>query len=136
MCCAIADALQDAAYELEQATERLVAMPVSCDTPLFDAAILEVRHVRDACREYRFVVLAHHRRRVVHFAVTADTTAEWAAHQILQAFPWDSTPRYLLRDRDRIFGSVFVHQLEVMGIEQVLLAPVSPWQRAYYVWNG
>jgi hypothetical protein len=85
---------------------------------------------------YVFVVLAHHRRRIVHFAVTAHPTAEWAAHQILQAFPWDSTPRYLLRDRDRIFGSVFVHQLEVMGIEQVLLAPVSPWQRAYYVWNG
>jgi putative transposase len=80
---------------------------------------------------YVFVVLAHHRRRIVHFAVTAHPTAEWAAHQILQAFPWDSAPRYLLRDRDRIFGSVFVQQLEVMGIEQVLSAPASPWQRAY-----
>jgi putative transposase len=72
---------------------------------------------------YVFVVLAHHRRRIVHFAVTAHPTAEWTAYQILQAFPWDSAPRYLLRDRDRIFGSVFVHQLEVMGIEQVLSAP-------------
>ena len=80
---------------------------------------------------YVFVVLAHHRRRIVHFAVTAHPTAEWAAHQILQAFPWDSAPRYLLRDRDRIFGSVFVQQLEVMGIEQVLSAPAAPWQRAY-----
>jgi putative transposase len=80
---------------------------------------------------YVFLVLAHHRRRIVHFAVTAHPTAEWAAHQILQAFPWDSAPRYLLRDRDRIFGSVFVQQLEVMGIEQVLSAPASPWQRAY-----
>jgi len=80
---------------------------------------------------YVFVMLAHHRRRIVHFAVTAHPTAEWAAHQILQAFPWDSAPRYLLRDRDRIFGSVFVQQLEVMGIEQVLSAPASPWQRAY-----
>jgi putative transposase len=80
---------------------------------------------------YVFLVLAHHRRRIVHFAVTAHPTAEWAAHQILQAFPWDSAPRHLLRDRDRIFGSVFVQQLEVMGIEQVLSAPASPWQRAY-----
>jgi transposase InsO family protein len=80
---------------------------------------------------YVFLVLAHHRRRIVHFAVTAHPTAEWAAHQILQAFPWDSAPRYLLRDRDRIFGSVFVQQLEVMGIEQVLSAPAAPWQRAY-----
>jgi len=80
---------------------------------------------------YVFVVLAHHRRRIVHFAVTAHPTAEWTAYQILQAFPWDSAPRYLLRDRDRIFGSVFVHQLEVMDIEQVLSAPAAPWQRAY-----
>jgi transposase InsO family protein len=80
---------------------------------------------------YVFVVLAHHRRRIVHFAVTAHPTAEWAAHQILQAFPWDSAPRYLFRDRDRIFGSVFVQQLEVIGIEQVLSAPAAPWQRAY-----
>ncbi|MGI9074683.1 MAG: integrase core domain-containing protein [Bryobacteraceae bacterium] len=50
---------------------------------------------------------------------------------MLQAFPWDSAPRYLLRGRHRIFGSVFVQQLEVMGIEQVLSAPASPWQRAY-----
>ena len=80
---------------------------------------------------YVFLVLAHQRRRIVHYAVTAHPTAEWTAHQLLQAFPWDSAPRYLLRDRDRIFGSEFVQQLKVMGIEQVLSAPASPWQRAY-----
>ena len=54
---------------------------------------------------YVFLVLSHERRRRVHFAVTAHPTAEWAAHQLREAFPWDSTPRYLLRDRDRIFGA-------------------------------
>lgn len=80
---------------------------------------------------YVFLVLAHERRRIVHFAVTAHPTAEWTAHQLREAFPWESAPRYLLRDRDRIFGHEFVHQVKVMGIKQVLSAPRSPWQRAY-----
>jgi len=53
---------------------------------------------------YVFLVLTHERRRIVHFAVTAHPTAEWTAHQMREAFPWDTAPRYLLRDRDRIFG--------------------------------
>jgi len=53
---------------------------------------------------YVFLVLAHERRRIVHFAVTSHPTAEWTAQQMREAFPWDSAPRYLLRDRDRIFG--------------------------------
>ncbi|MBV9490869.1 MAG: hypothetical protein JO069_14290 [Verrucomicrobia bacterium] len=53
---------------------------------------------------YVFLVLAHDRRRILHFAVTAHPTAEWTAHQLREAFPWDTAPRYLLRDRDRIFG--------------------------------
>ena len=53
---------------------------------------------------YVFLVLAHERRRIPHFAVTAHPTAEWTAQQLREAFPWDSAPRYLLRDRDRIFG--------------------------------
>ena len=57
---------------------------------------------------YVFLVLAHERRRVVHFAVTAHPSAEWTAQQMREAFPWDSAPRYLLRDRDRIFGQTFV----------------------------
>jgi transposase InsO family protein len=80
---------------------------------------------------YVFLVLAHHRRRILHFAITAHPTAEWTAHQLREAFPWDTAPRYLLRDRDRIFGQDFVDQVKAMGIKQVLSAPRSPWQRAY-----
>jgi transposase InsO family protein len=80
---------------------------------------------------YVFIVLAHERRRIVHFAITANPTAEWTAQQLREAFPWDSAPRYLLRDRDRIFGHEFVEQVKAMGIKQVLSAPRSPWQRAY-----
>jgi putative transposase len=80
---------------------------------------------------YVFLVLAHDRRRILHFGVTAHPTAEWTAHQLRKAFPWDSAPRYWLRDRDRIFGHEFVEQVKVMGIKQVLSTPRSPWQRAY-----
>ena len=80
---------------------------------------------------YVFLVLAHERRRIVHLAVTAHPTAEWTAHQLREAFPWESAPRYLLRDRDRIFGHEFVNQVKAMGIKQVLSTPGSPWQRAY-----
>jgi transposase InsO family protein len=80
---------------------------------------------------YVFLVLAHERRRILHFAVTAHPTAEWTAQQMREAFPWDTAPRYLLRDRDRIFGPDFVTQVKAMGIKQVLSAPRSPCQRAY-----
>lgn len=80
---------------------------------------------------YVFLVLAHDRRRILHFGVTAHPTAEWTAQQLREAFPWDTAPRYLLRDRDRIFGADFVDQVKAMGIKQVLSAPRSPWQRAY-----
>ena len=80
---------------------------------------------------YVFLVLAHERRRILHFAVTAHPPAEWTAQQLGEAFPWDGAPRYLLRDRDRIFGHDFVEQVKAMGIKQVLSAPRSPWQRAY-----
>jgi transposase InsO family protein len=80
---------------------------------------------------YVFLVLAHERRRVLHFGVTAHPTAEWTAQQLRDVFPWDTAPRYLLRDRDRIFGADFTKQLKDMGIQEVLSAPRSPWQRAY-----
>jgi transposase InsO family protein len=76
-------------------------------------------------------VLAHDRRRILHFAVTAHPTAEWTAQQMREAFPWDSAPRLLLRDRDRIFGSDFTKQVKELGIEEVLGAPQAPRQRAY-----
>ena len=80
---------------------------------------------------YVFLVLAHDRRRIVHIGVTAHPTAEWTAQQLREAFPWDRVPRYLLRDRDRIFGHEFTAQVKAMGIKQVLSAPRLPWQRAY-----
>jgi hypothetical protein len=80
---------------------------------------------------YVFLVLAHDRRRILHFAVTAHPTAEWTAQQLREAFPWDTAPRYLLRDRDRIFGQDFSNEVKTMVIRQVLSAPRSPWQRGY-----
>ena len=80
---------------------------------------------------YVFLVLAHDRRRILHFGVTAHPTAEWTAQQLREAFPWDTAPRYLLRDRDRIFGDDFSKQVQDMAIQEVLSAPRSPWQRAY-----
>jgi putative transposase len=78
-----------------------------------------------------FIVLTHDRRRVVHFNVTTHPTAEWAAQQIVEAFPFDSAPKYLLRDRDRIYGQKFQDHVAIMSIKEVLGAPWSPWQRAY-----
>jgi hypothetical protein len=67
---------------------------------------------------YVILVLAHERRWIVHFAVRAQPTAEWTAQQLREAFPWESAPRYLLRDRDCIFGHDFVQQVKAMGIKQ------------------
>jgi len=80
---------------------------------------------------YVFLVLAHERRRVVHFNVTEHPTAEWTAVQLTQAFPWDTAPRHLLRDRDRIYGDAFRTQAANMAITEVLTAPRSPWQSPY-----
>jgi putative transposase len=77
------------------------------------------------------VVLAHSRRKVLHFNVTENPTAQWTAQQIIEAFPWDSAPKYLLRDRDAIYGGAFQKRLHGMGIEQVLSAPRSPWQNPF-----
>src|SRR3954464_2826009 len=80
---------------------------------------------------YVFLVLAHERRRIVHFAVTRHPTAEWTAQQLREAFPWDTGARFLLQIDDRIFGKEFVEQAQAMGIEEVLSSPAAPWQRAY-----
>jgi transposase InsO family protein len=79
---------------------------------------------------YVFLVLAHERRRVVHFNVTAHPTAEWTAQQLGEVFPFDQLARYLLRDRDKIFSADFCRQVQDMKIQEVS-APRSPWQRAY-----
>jgi hypothetical protein len=66
---------------------------------------------------YVFVVLAHERRRILHFGVTAGPTAEWTAQQLREAFPWETAPLYLLRDWDRILGVNFAEQVKAMGIK-------------------
>ena len=78
-----------------------------------------------------FVVLAHHRRRVIHFNLTAHPTSEWTAQQIAEAFPWDTAPRYLLHDRDSVYGDIFRQRVRGMAIREVLTAPRSPWQSPY-----
>src|SRR6202171_1499949 len=78
-----------------------------------------------------FVILSHERRRPIHFAVTANPTSEWTARQLLEAFPWDSAPRYLLRDRDGVYGEKFQEVATWLGIREVLTAPQSPWQNPY-----
>ena len=80
---------------------------------------------------YGFVVLRHERREIVHFAVTDHPNAAWTARQVTEAFPWDEAPRYLLRDRDGIYGEEFTARLRAMGIEEVVSAPRSPWQNPY-----
>ncbi|MDA1091484.1 MAG: integrase core domain-containing protein, partial [Proteobacteria bacterium] len=80
---------------------------------------------------FGFIVLHHDRRRIVHFGVTANPTMAWVAQQIREAFPWDTKPRYLLRDRDGVYGFEFRDRVEAMGIEAVITAPRSPWQNPY-----
>src|SRR5881409_649492 len=77
-----------------------------------------------------FVVLAHDRRRVLHFNVIEHPTAAWTAQQ-LDAFPEDPAPSYLLRDRDQVYGQQFRHRVKGMAIEEVLTAPHSPWQNPF-----
>jgi putative transposase len=89
------------------------------------------RFPRHACAYSVLVVLAHHRRSVVHFNVTEHPTARWAAQQIVDAFPDDSAPAYLLRDRDAVYGDTFRLRVKGMGIAEVLTAPQSPWQNPF-----
>ena len=77
------------------------------------------------------MVLLQHRRKVVHFNVTDSPTAAWTAQQIVEAFPDDSSPRYLLRDRDGIYGDEFRRRMKGMGFAEVLTAPRSPWQNPF-----
>jgi len=77
------------------------------------------------------VVLAHHRRRVLHFNVTEHPTAHWTAQQIVDAFPDDGAPLYLLRDRDGVYGHVFQQRVKGIGIAELLTAPQSPWQNPF-----
>jgi putative transposase len=80
---------------------------------------------------YCFLVLSPDRRRVVHFNVTTHPTARWTAQQVVEAFPFETTPKYLVRDNDAIYGEVFQRRVQQLGIEDVPITPHSPWQNPY-----
>src|SRR5213594_2242900 len=77
------------------------------------------------------VVLSHRRRRLVHFNVTEHPTAEWTARQLIEACALEEWPRYLIRDRDLVYGERFSHQARMLDIREAVIAPRSPWQNAY-----
>ena len=77
------------------------------------------------------VILSHSRRRVSHFNATFNPTSRWTAQQIVEAFPWDTAPKYLLRDRDSIYGTFLRNRVKNMGIKEVITAPRSPWQNPF-----
>jgi putative transposase len=78
-----------------------------------------------------FLLLAHHRRRIVHVNITEHPTAAWTAQQMIEAFPDDMAPRWLLRDRDAAYGDAFRRRVAGMGMSEVLSSPSSPWQNPY-----
>ena len=80
---------------------------------------------------YTLIVLSLDRRRVVHFEVTPNPTQGWLSGQMTEAFPWDTAPRYVLRDRDKSYGPAFRHRVRAMGITEVITAARSPWQNPY-----
>jgi len=80
---------------------------------------------------YVFLVLSPDRRRVVHFNVTANPSAAWTAQQVIEAFPFDSAPKYLVRDNDGIYGEVFRDRVRGLGIADVPITPRSPWQNPF-----
>jgi transposase InsO family protein len=80
---------------------------------------------------YALVIVRLDRRDLIWINVTANPTAEWVARQITEAFSWDEAPRYLIRDRDRIYGSVVTRRLRAMGIRDEPTAPASPWQNGF-----
>src|SRR6476619_5266544 len=80
---------------------------------------------------YAFVIVRLDRRDLVWINVTTNPTAEWVARQLTEAFPWDMAPRYMIRDRDRIYGIVVTRRLRAMGIRDKPTAPASPWQNGF-----
>jgi putative transposase len=100
-----------------------VGQMVSID--FFTVATIQLRVL------YVFIVLAHDRRRVLHFNVTEHPTATWTAQQIVEAFPEETVPRYLVRDRDGIYGHDFVARVDGLGVKQVPISARSPWQNCY-----
>jgi transposase InsO family protein len=80
---------------------------------------------------FAFLVVGHGRRQLLWFAVTRQATAEWLAQQIVEAFPWDTAPTYLVRDNDGAYGQAFTRRIRAMGIRDRPISPRSPWQNPY-----
>ena len=126
----------------ERTVSRLI--PKRCSPPSQTWRTFLTNHVRDLVAIDFFtvptarlrvlfvlVVLAHHRRRVLHFNVTEHPTSAWTTQQLVDAFPEHGAPPYLLRDRDSVYGHAFQHRVKGMGIHEVLTAPHSPWQNPF-----
>jgi hypothetical protein len=79
---------------------------------------------------YGFVIVRLDRRALVWINVTTNPTAEWVARQITEAFPWDMAPAFMIRDRDRVHGTVVTRRLRAMGIRDKPIAPASPGRTA------
>jgi putative transposase len=100
---------------------------------LLDIAAIDMFVVATATFQllYALIVLSLDRRRVVHFEVTPNPRQDWLSRQMTEAFPWETGPRYLLRDRDKSYGPAFRHRVRAMGITEVITARRSPWQNPY-----
>lgn len=100
---------------------------------LWDIAAIDFFTVPTATFQvlYVFLVLQHNRRRILHVNVTPHPTSLWTAQQIVEAFPFDAPPGYILRDRDGIYGNALRRRVAGMAIKEVLIAPRSPWQNPY-----
>src|SRR5256712_1298507 len=80
---------------------------------------------------FGFLILRHNRRELVHVNVTDHPTAVWTAHQLVESSPEETAPKYLLRDRDAIYGDVFAQRVKGLGIREILIAPRAPWQNPF-----
>jgi len=92
---------------------------------------LEHLALRQQLAIYLFLVLSPDRRRIVHFGITANPSARWSARQIVEAYPFDTAPKYLVRDNDGIYGEGFRKRIEGLGIEDTPISVRSPWQNPY-----
>jgi transposase InsO family protein len=80
---------------------------------------------------YGLLILQHDRRQMLWLGVTAHPTAEWISRQLTEAYGWNAAPRYIVRDRDAVYGDVVIRRLRAMGIRDRPTAPRSPWQNGY-----
>src|SRR5439155_8416718 len=97
-------------------------------SPTIDGGVLRTRAVPFA---HHGGLLGGERRQLLWFAVTRNPTAEWLAQQIVEAFPWNTAPTYLLRDNDGAYGQAFTRRVRTMGIRDRPISPRSPWQNPY-----